>query len=217
MLDREKDFMARPRGRMALTTFGFIRHGITDWNIERRAQGQTDVPLNEEGIRQAKQLATRLAAEDWDYLYSSDLSRARLTAEFIAKARSREVDGYDLRLREKTHGRLDGTTAEDRVELWGKGWADLDHNEESTESVIARSLDFLQEMSIKHPNKKVLIISHGAWIARTLEHLLQVTELPHLDNTSISVLEKGMDGWSCRLIACTSHLDLAIAQEIMDA
>ncbi|MBC8079710.1 MAG: histidine phosphatase family protein [Gorillibacterium sp.] len=190
-----------------MTTFGFIRHGMTDWNRERRAQGQTDVPLNEEGIRQAKQLAARLAKEDWDYLYSSDLARAKLTAEYIAKARSREVDGYDLRLREKTHGRLDGTTLEDRIKLWGEGWADLDHNEESKESVIARSLDFLQEMSSKHPNKKVLLVSHGAWIARTLEYLLQETELPHLENTSISIMEKGMDYWNCQLIACTKHLD----------
>lgn len=189
-----------------MTTFGFVRHGVTDWNKEYRAQGQTDVPLNEEGMEQARKLAERLAFEEWDYIYASDLARARVTAETIARARGREVDGLDERLREKTHGRLDGTTVKERISLWGEDWAALDHGEETTESVLARSLDFLDEMSRRHPDSKVLIVSHGAWIARTLEHLLQVTELPHLDNTSVTVLDRQGELWNCSLIACTRHL-----------
>ncbi|WP_337019427.1 histidine phosphatase family protein, partial [Oceanobacillus massiliensis] len=67
-----------------MTEIGLIRHGSTAWNKERRAQGSSDIPLDEEGLMQAKLVAERLSAEKWDVMYSSDLSRARQTAEAIA-------------------------------------------------------------------------------------------------------------------------------------
>lgn len=190
-----------------MVTFGFVRHGLTDWNSEYRAQGQHDVPLNAEGIRQARLLGQRLVKEHWDYLYSSDLSRARVTAEILAEAMGREVTGFDPRLREKSHGRLDGTTVAERVALWGPDWAKLDHGEESVESILARSLDFLREKAAQHPGKKILIVSHGAWIARTVEHLLKVDDIPHVGNTSVCVLNGEGENWSCLLPPCAKHLE----------
>ncbi|MEO3946780.1 histidine phosphatase family protein [Gorillibacterium sp. CAU 1737] len=193
-----------------MVTFGFIRHGLTDWNAEYRAQGQHDVPLNAEGLRQARLLGARLANESWDYLYTSDLSRARVTAEIAAEAMGMEVTGSDPRLREKSHGRLDGTTVADRIAAWGEDWAKLDHGEESVESILARSMDFLKEKAAEHPDKRILIVSHGAWIARTIEHLLQVEDIPHIGNTYLCVLNGGdNEGWSCTLPPCAKHLDVS--------
>ncbi|GIP39057.1 hypothetical protein J31TS4_23370 [Paenibacillus sp. J31TS4] len=59
------------------TTVGLIRHGVTGWNHLGKAQGISDIPLNEEGTKQALALAGRLSGEEWDILFSSNLTRAK--------------------------------------------------------------------------------------------------------------------------------------------
>jgi probable phosphoglycerate mutase len=191
-----------------MTIIGIVRHGVTDWNQQGRAQGQRDVPLNAEGIRQAELLGARLAEEAWDYIYTSDLSRARATAERIAAALKMQVSGTDLRLREKTHGRLDGTTVDERIALWGEDWKELDHHEESDHLILERSLDFLQEIIVRHPDSRVLIVSHGAWIRTLLANLFKEMEITFLDNTCVSVIESQTDQWDCLLFNCTKHLQV---------
>ncbi len=68
-----------------MTTLLLVRHGETDWNADGRLQGQTDRPLSDFGRRQAQQLADELAGEELEAIYSSDLSRARETAEIVGK------------------------------------------------------------------------------------------------------------------------------------
>jgi probable phosphoglycerate mutase len=191
-----------------MTIIGIVRHGVTDWNQQGRAQGQQDVPLNAEGIKQAELLGARLAEEAWDYIYTSDLSRASTTAEKIAAALGIQVSGMDLRLREKTHGRLDGTTVDERIAMWGENWKELDHNEESDQHMLERSLDFLQEMTVRHPEARVLIVSHGAWIRNLLAHLFREMEITFLDNTCVSVIESQTNQWNCLLFNCTKHLQV---------
>ena len=69
-----------------MTELLLIRHGETAWNRERRMQGHIDIPLSEAGLRQAQALGQALAAERPDAIYSSDLGRARTTAQPIAEA-----------------------------------------------------------------------------------------------------------------------------------
>ncbi len=66
----------------------FARHGETDWNVEKKIQGTTDVPLNEKGLAQAKQLAEKLVRENYqiDCVYTSPQLRAKVTAEKAAEA-----------------------------------------------------------------------------------------------------------------------------------
>ncbi|GIP31057.1 histidine phosphatase family protein [Paenibacillus sp. J2TS4] len=189
-----------------MTTIGLVRHGVTDWNREGRAQGQRDIPLNEEGLQQARLIGNRLAQENWDYIYTSDLIRARRTAELIASAIGIPLTGTDPRLREKSHGRLDGTIEQERIELWGSQWRELDHGEESIGEVRERSLSFLKEIIRKHPRDKVLIVSHGAWIRATIGGLVKDREITPLHNTSICVLQHTEEHWNCLLYNCTRHL-----------
>ncbi len=86
-----------------------IRHGETAWNRERRMQGHIDIPLNEEGRRQARALGAALAAERPDAIWSSDLQRARDTAQSVADAHDMPVH-LDAALRERCYGAFEGMT-----------------------------------------------------------------------------------------------------------
>ena len=84
-----------------------IRHGETDWNVEARLQGSTDIPLNAHGIRQAYATAQALADERFGVIYSSDLLRATMTASVIAEAQHLPME-IEPRLRERNLGMLQG-------------------------------------------------------------------------------------------------------------
>ena len=86
-----------------------IRHGETDWNVARRIQGHTDIPLNHTGLEQARLLAQSLADEQFDAIYSSDLGRARQTAEAVAH-RLHQTVRLDPLLRERHYGEFQALT-----------------------------------------------------------------------------------------------------------
>lgn len=189
-----------------MTIIGLIRHGVTDWNSEYRAQGHADIPLNSEGRRQAELLASRMQNEEWDYIYSSDLSRALETAETIGRMKNIEVK-IDKRLREMNCGLTEGTTEQDRVNKWGYGWARLDLGIESNEDIISRGVECIKDISERHPDKKVLIVSHGALIGLSLKKLIpHFDTAEHLHNTSVTILNKAEPRWDCKLYNCITHL-----------
>ncbi|MCI3922278.1 histidine phosphatase family protein [Paenibacillus sp. TRM 82003] len=190
-----------------MTVIGFIRHGVTDWNLERRAQGQTDIPLNETGRAQARALADRLRGERWDMIYSSDLSRAKETADTVARVLGLEVVA-DVRLREKSFGDMEGTTMEERVARFGESWATLAFGEESEEAVAERGMAFVADMAERHPGKRILAVSHGALIGITLTHLLpHVDTGPYLRNTSVTIVARAETRWECELYNCAKHIE----------
>ena len=86
-----------------------VRHGATDWNLQGRCQGSIDRDLSDVGIRQAEQLATLLSQEEIHAIYSSNLRRARQTAELISQPHKLSVTIEDD-VRELDHGELEGLT-----------------------------------------------------------------------------------------------------------
>jgi probable phosphoglycerate mutase len=191
---------------MKMTQIGFIRHGITDWNVQRRAQGQTDIPLNDTGRGQAHALANRLKSEEWDIIYSSDLSRAKETADIIADALGLTVL-TDQRLREMYCGEIEGTSIEDRITKWGKDWESLSLGVEADELIAARGTSFASYLTEKYPGMRVLVVSHGALLGRTLKQLIpHVDTEVHLNNTSITKLTLVSGKWDCGLYNCAKHL-----------
>lgn len=147
------------------TTLLLARHGETDWNRERRWQGQADTPLNEAGLAQARALAEELAAEPPAAIYSSDLVRSRETAEIAGALLGLPVR-VDARLREMDVGSWSGRPV---TETHGPFERPLDRaaaeRNEAFEEMQARVLEALQEIAAAHDGERVLVVTHGGPIA----------------------------------------------------
>lgn len=188
---------------------GLIRHGETDWNKARKMQGQKDIPLNEAGLKQAEAIAKRLRNENWDAIYSSDLLRAKRTAEKIAQAMGKTIQATDVRLRERSFGQYEGLSFDQRSRLQypsGSLKAEKLYGIESNETLIKRALSFLEDLKRREPDRNVLLISHGGWIRAVLRSLCSNENLPRIGNTSISVLKFSGETWELELCNCMSHL-----------
>lgn len=191
-----------------MTVLGLIRHGTTDWNVAGRLQGQHDIPLNEAGKWQASELGKRLRTERWDAIATSDLLRAKETAERIAEIAGLGDVRAERRLRERTHGRLDGTTVAERIARWGDNWKELDHGVESDEALYERGFACLEELAAEYEGKRLLVVTHGAFIGVMLKRMLDRMPEGMIRNSSLSVIERRGTTWSCPLFNCTLHLDL---------
>jgi probable phosphoglycerate mutase len=190
---------------MAVITF--VRHGITDHNIEKRTQGHTQNPLNEEGRAQARLVAKRLSETQWDVFLSSDLRRARETAEIISAVTGKSVDHFDLRLREMDRGKIADTTEEERVARWGENWNELDMEQETHESMRTRGISLIQDIASRYAGKNVLIVTHGYFLGQTLKELMQDESTGRdMRNTSVTTIARNGEKWEYLLYDCTRHL-----------
>jgi 2,3-bisphosphoglycerate-dependent phosphoglycerate mutase len=140
-----------------VTTLLLARHGETDWNRELRVQGTSDTELNALGRSQAAELAQQLADTPLDAIYSSDLSRARETAEIVAVTTGHEVR-VDPGLRERDFGSWEGLT---REEIDARFADHEQHDGETYEQVRARVLATAHRIVAAHPGETVLVVSHG--------------------------------------------------------
>lgn len=145
------------------------RHGETDWNLGRRVQGHTDVPLNATGIAQAQDLAERLATEPLVAAYSSDLSRAFDTATAVA-ARHGLVVAIDPDLREKNFGTWEGLTDIEIAERFPHARRGAWGNGETTEEVAGRVVAALDRITAARPDGTLLVVSHGGPLRAALAH-----------------------------------------------
>ena len=100
-----------------------VRHGETDWNAEKKIQGHTDIALNQNGRKQAKELANTIAHLKIDKIISSDLLRARETAEIVNEEINKRVS-FDTRIKEVGFGLLEGIKIEN---ITPKLWLSLIH------------------------------------------------------------------------------------------
>lgn len=185
----------------------FVRHGLTDHNLEKRAQGHTQNPLNETGRAQAALVAKRLSEEPWDVFISSDLRRARETAEIISAATGKPVDFFDERLREMDRGKIADTTEAERIERWGIHWRQLDMGQETHESMRARGRSFAQDIASRYAGHKVLVVTHGYFLGQLLKELMQDESTgDDLRNTSVTTIAYNGGKWEYVLYDCVKHL-----------
>lgn len=177
-----------------------LRHGATDWNLQGRCQGATDLELNETGIQQAKEIAAFLGGEGLDAVYSSDLKRAVHTARLISQPHRLQV-AIEVSLRELDHGALEGLTFEeirasfpDFMRLWRSEPAEAPvPGGERLVDVEKRAWEGLNRIVQRHgPEETVVVVSHNFPI---LSVLCRISGTPlnryrsfHLDPCGISTV-----------------------------
>lgn len=161
-------------------TLYVVRHGETDWNVQGKIQGHTDIPLNENGIRQAKKLYEKLKDIRFNAIFSSDLLRAKQTAEVIALEHKIAVQTTKA-LRERWFGKYEGVsfrTHDKEIQEMFKKYKKLtDANEssppelEGDEELMGRFIPFVREIAVAYRKKMVLMVSHGGAMRTFLVHL----------------------------------------------
>ena len=183
-----------------------IRHGETEWNVQRRLQGQSDSPLTENGIEQAKKAASELKYIPFELAFSSDLLRAKRTAEIIAIEHNLTVTATKM-LRERSFGKYEGQPSEilrmfdhllEAMTEQQRFQHKPDEDVESDEEVVFRLLSFMREIAIFYPSKNVLIATHGGAMKALLIQLGYATykTFPSrgIENTAyIELLSDGTD------------------------
>lgn len=187
-----------------LTTIYIVRHGETEWNVRRIIQGHSDSPLTKKGIAQAKALARRFKTLHFDAIFSSDLVRAKRTAEIIALEKRLAIETTRV-LREQFFGKYEGAKRDDYYSLFEK-WNEMTDRKrhrfkisedvESNEEAVIRFITFLREIAVAYSGKTVLVVSHGAIMRYFLIHLGHMTydDMLAFDNRGLLKLESdGVD------------------------
>ncbi|WP_039789241.1 histidine phosphatase family protein [Herbaspirillum huttiense] len=155
-----------------MTDILLIRHGETDWNVDKRLQGHIDIGLNEAGQRQVLALGEALAGEGIDAVFASDLQRARDTAQAVADAAGLEVL-IDAGLRERCYGGFEGlrhTEIEARYPEAYRQWKAREPDfrypageriAETMREFYERSVAAVQRVLASGRYRKVAIVTHG--------------------------------------------------------
>jgi broad specificity phosphatase PhoE len=149
---------------MAVTTLHLVRHGQSEWNVTRRLQGQVaHVPLTPLGLAQARAAARRLAGRDIVAVHSSDLLRARRTAEVIGAGLGLEVH-LDAGLREQGYGTLEGQPSADVLAAAPYDFSDPEARApggESIRDVYERVGGCLFRYVARYAGRECVLVTHG--------------------------------------------------------
>ncbi len=189
-----------------MTSLWLVRHGQTDWNLEGRYQGQSDVPLNATGLSQAAAFAASLNGQRFDALYSSDLARAYQTAEVIAARVGLPVQ-TDPRLREINQGQWQGRTLTEIKAIYNESAQakriTIDPvtarapGGESVWEVSQRMALAADDIARQHPYGRVLVVGHGLALATLYcqaENIPLAEVYSHIpENTQATIIK-----WECK-------------------
>jgi len=202
---------------MKETEIILIRHGETEWNSQKRMQGHSNSDLSSVGQAQIQALGQWMKNVPFDHIYSSDSLRAKQTAEAITQFSGHELK-IDLRLREKNLGVFEGLTSEEARERHPEvfrlfktaGSKYVIDEGESTQQLQDRALEIVNEIRIKHPEERVLLVTHGGFIRVVMKHSLGLSlETPTrflIRNTGVFRLV-WEDKWLVSQMGGVSHLE----------
>lgn len=183
------------------TMIYIVRHGETDWNITRRMQGATDIPLNEKGRKQAEAIAKHLATINLDAIYSSPLKRALETGKIIAAYHKQTPFVVNTALIEKSFGVLEGRTREEYNNYhpslkWENSWSYPDFRPpegESLRDVHMRTKKFIRKILQSHRGEKIVLVAHGITIRLLIAAIvctpIELLGMYETQNASLTILE----------------------------
>ena len=196
-----------------------VRHGETVWNRDGRVQGHTDVPLSEDGMRQARSVGKRVAGRPFSAAYTSDLSRARASAEAIVGGCEVPIT-TEADLREFSYGAWEGLTLAEaeardpkvfaaRMRLRGRAFAAP--GGEDMPQMLERVRRFCARAEERHdPSEDVLVVAHGGSIRALLVCLLDLTEEHfwrfRIDCAGLSIISNHPGGRVLEVWNDTGHL-----------
>lgn len=194
-----------------------IRHGETEWNKEGRLQGNSDVKLSADGIRQAYLLAEYAQFPKVDAIYSSDLSRAVETAKLLGVKFNLPIT-TTVQLREINFGDWEGKPISGLVKEHPKSFGRFftaperchPPNGETFLEAQARVMNVIRNVIAEHDNQNVVIVAHGAVnrliIGAALDMPIHKMWAISQFNTALNILRVADGGFVVELINCTAHL-----------
>lgn len=202
-----------------------MRHGETDWNVQRRIQGISGTPLNERGYLQARALAETLRGKLVTAVYSSHLLRARQTAGIIAETLGLEVRP-EPRLAELDQGELEGFTTEE-IEARYNGFMEDWRNRPATlrmpggenlAELQERAWSALEDLRILHPDDTIAAVSHNLAISAILCRALGIDlngfrRIRQFNAASNLVEYSPTRGWNVVIMNSLAHLKGITATE----
>lgn len=210
---------------MNATRICIVRHGETDWNLERRLQGQLDIGLNAEGRAQAEATARGLEQHTFAAVYSSDLRRTMQTATALAERLALRVRP-EAGLRERHYGAFQGSTADEFARDHPTAHArfltrDLDYDfghGESLRSFAARVTEAIDRIALLHAGQTLLLVTHGGVLdivyrRVTGRDLSGPRDFP-VPNAALNWIETASDGWRLLAWADRSHLERTLEQAV---
>lgn len=199
-----------------------VRHGETDWNATSRLQGHSNVPLSEQGRRQAELLGRRLAALKFDAFYASDLVRAYETARIIALHHNNQDINTMPELRELNFGRWEGLSIneiqgqypEEIKQWWETPLLTRIPGGESLDEVVKRTVTAVKKIVESHGDGNVVLVSHGGVIRSVVGTVLGMDMNKYWrlrqDNACLSIIDfPAWDKGILMLFNDRSHLDIS--------
>ncbi len=169
-----------------------VRHGETDWNVEGRWQGHTDIPLNDRGREQARAVAGALKRHGLSGVASSDSSRAHETARIVGGALGLDVSYVDVDLRERMFGLFEGLTRIEcerlHPEAW-RAWIERQHpphGGESPERLGARVLAAIGRAAhrLAREGAPALLVTHGGALRAAVHQATGISPGP-IENCAV--------------------------------
>jgi broad specificity phosphatase PhoE len=181
--------------------FYFLRHGQTDWNVEGRFQGHTDVPLNALGLSQARDAAQTLANCPVDLLVASPLIRALTTAAIVAERIDKPIF-VDSELKERKFGSFEGLIVNEVRRQFGlqpheRLVQHLPPDAEQWHETRARTVRVIGKWLYRHPDKTILFVSHSGLFEALHEFIFGSRIEPRHAPYRWS---HGPDGWTCKAL-----------------